>query len=109
MGQERGKDIPERLKVMQEYTCWARVSHSAGLERAGKVPGTSWGRWRGSLEVLVLEQDKATTHPLIYLKYVLIELLLFARDCARSWGYGHKKCSSVLCSHGPDLVELMVY
>ena len=56
--------------------------------------------------MLLLEQDKATTHPLIYLKYVLIELLLFARDHARSWGYSHKKYSPVLCSHGPDLVEL---
>lgn len=52
----------------------------------------------------LLEQDKATTHPLIYLKYVLIRHLLFAGDCARSWDY-----SSERCSHGPDLMEIIVW
>lgn len=61
--------------------------------------------------MLLLEQDKATTHPLIYLKYVLIERLLFARDCARSWGYSHRKCSPSSpgpVQSGPDLGDLMV-
>ena len=55
-------------------------------------------------EMSLLEQDKAITHPLIYLKYILIGHLLFARDCARSWDY-----SSERSSHGPDLMEIIVW
>lgn len=91
------------------YDGRAGVSYSPGLGSAGKLPETS-GRRGGSeqqkccnSEVLLLEQDKATTHPFVYLKHVLIGYLLFAGDCARSWDYSSEKYS-----HGSDLTTLTV-
>ena len=64
-----------------------------------QVPPLAWELLHaaGVARMLLLEQDEATTHPLIYVKYVWTEHLLFARDCARSWDYGSEKYSH--CPH----------
>lgn len=76
MGQRKEKGHSRttyaKARHVQEHACWAGVSHSAELESARKVPETSDGRlerelratWPGLL--LLLEQDKAITHSLIY-------------------------------------------
>ena len=76
-----------------------QVRAPGGLTRMGRsklLPGTAqcWETSRnlGGLaegcdsDVSLLEQDKATTRPLIYLKYVLIGHPLFDRDCVLGAG-----------------------